>query len=46
MDVNKCLDDINKEKNEEFGCMNSKSIEKRASSALQVGVKRGQPSRG
>ena len=26
--------------------MNSKSIEKRASSALQVGVKRGQPSRG
>ena len=39
LDEIKYLDDINKEKNEKFGCMNSKSIEKRASSALQVGVK-------
>ena len=40
------MDDINKEKIDEFGCMYLKSIEKRASSALQVGVKWGQPSRG
>ena len=38
LDVIKYLDDINKEK-KEFGCMKSKSIEKRASSAIQVGVK-------
>ena len=46
LDIIKYLDDINKEKNIGFEGMIYKSIENRASSALQVGVKWGHPSKG
>ena len=36
LDVIKYFDDINKEKNEEFGCMNSKSIENYFINAYQL----------